>query len=212
MSSRVLCYQQTGGGAPLRAPGPLRLRTEINFGQMFLANMGASCQLGTARRKVLIWLSIPVILGGLVLGGWSAVRYKHERARTDWKTAALARLSALSLTNEDVSRELESLERNRGVGEHQEWAGVQVVLMTNNEFLVYASRHGLNSGFVDHLFLAHGSNGRWYYSTYHFCNNMAGVRFEDPPGSLAEFSTRYAAHEFDGKSDVCMQHTWPEKR
>src|SRR4051794_36169934 len=39
--------------------------------------------------------------------------------------------------------------------------------MTNGEFLVYSFRHGFNSGFVDYVFLAHGSNGRWYYSTYH---------------------------------------------
>ena len=73
--------------------------------------------------------------------------------------------------------------------------------------LVYASRHGFNNGVVDHLFLAHGSDGRWYYSTYHFCNRVAGVISDDPPGSIAEFLSRYAAREFDGKSDVCLQHT-----
>lgn len=173
--------------------------------------MRTSDQSGVVRRKLVIWLSIPIALAALLFGGWLAVRYKHQRARAQWKAAALSRLSALSLTNEDVSRELESLKWNRGVREHQEWAGDQVVLMTNNEFLVYASRHGRNSGFVDHLFLAHGSDGRWYYSTYHFCNSMAGARFEDPPGSIAEFASRYAAREFDGKSDGCLQRTWPEK-
>jgi len=83
--------------------------------------------------------------------------------------------------------------------------------MTNGEYLVYASRHGFNSGFVDHLFLAHGSDGRWYYSTYHFCNSMVGADV-DPPGSITEFASKYAAREFDGKSDVCLLHTWPEKR
>jgi hypothetical protein len=174
--------------------------------------MRTSRQSGAVSRRLVICLSIPVILVALVFGGWSAVRYNHHRARADWKTATLSRISALSLTNEDVSRELESLKANRGVGEHQEWAGDHVLLMTNDEFLVYGSRHGFNSGFVDHLFLAHGSDGRWYYSTYHFCNSMAGARFDDPPGSIAEFASRYAARDFDGKSDVCLQHTWPEKR
>jgi len=74
--------------------------------------------------------------------------------------------------------------------------------------VVYASRHGFNNGFVDHLFLAHGSDGRWYYSTYHFCNSMAAAA-PDPPGSIQEFVSQYAVREFDGKSDVCLQHTWP---
>ena len=85
----------------------------------------------------------------------------------------------------------------------------QVLLMTNGEFVIYASRHGANNGFVDHLFLGHCSDGRWLYSTFHFCNSMAMIRGEDPPGSIAEFAKRYSAREFDGKSDKCLQHTWP---
>ena len=50
--------------------------------------------------------------------------------------------------------------------------------MTNGEYIVYAYRHGANNGFVDHLFLGHGSDGRWLYSTYHFCNSK--VRYEEP--------------------------------
>ena len=174
--------------------------------------MRTSGQSGAVSRKLIIWISIPVVLVGLVFGWWSGTRYKYERARVAWKTTTLERLAGLSLTNEDMSRELEALKAARGAGEHQEWAGDRVLLMTNDEYLVYAFRHGFNSGFVDHLFLAHGSDGRWYYSTYHFCNRMAGARFEDPPGSIAEFASRYAAREFDGKSDVCLQHTWPEQR
>lgn len=174
--------------------------------------MRTSGQSGAVSRKLIIWISIPVVLVGLVFGGWSVTRYKHERARAAWKTPALERLAGLTLTNVDIGRELETLKAGRGAGAHQEWAGDRVLLMTNDEYLVYAFRHGFDNGFVDHLFLAQGSDGRWYYSTYHFCSSMAGVRFDDPPGSIAAFASRYAAREFDGKSDVCLQHTWPEKR
>lgn len=166
-------------------------------------------QSGAVSRNVVIFLSIPLIVVGLVFGGFSAVRYKHQLARAEWKTTALARLAGLSLTNEDVSRELETLKANRGVGEHQQWTGEHLLLMTNDEYLVYASRHGSNGGFVDHLFLAHGSDGRWFYSTYHFCGSMGGIMADDPPGSIGEFARKYSAREFDGKSDVCLQHTWP---
>ncbi|MGN6555344.1 MAG: hypothetical protein ACTHLW_16680 [Verrucomicrobiota bacterium] len=173
--------------------------------------MSTSNQPGSVSRKLISWLSIPVILVALVFGGRLAVRYKYQRDRIDWKGATLTRLAGLSLTNEDVSRELETLKGSRGAAEHQEWAGDHVLLMTNDEYMVYGSRHGF-SGFVDNLFLARGSDGRWYYSTYHFCNSMAGVRFDDPPASIAEFVSRYAAREFDGKSEVCLEHTWPANR
>jgi hypothetical protein len=89
--------------------------------------------------------------------------------------------------------------------------GDRLLLMTNDEFVVYSFRHGFNSGFVDHLFLARGSDGRWLYSTYHFCNSMVGARFDEQPGSISEFATRYSVCEFDGKSDVCLQRTWPAR-
>ncbi|MEO5712322.1 MAG: hypothetical protein ABIT37_02450 [Luteolibacter sp.] len=153
-----------------------------------------------------------LILISLVFGWWSVTRYKNQRSRADWMATNLPRLAALSPTNEDIKRELETLKASRGPGDSQEWTGDHVLLMTNDEYLVYAFRHGFNNGFVDHLFLAHGSDGRWYYSTYHFCNHMVGVISDNPPGSIAEFARTYSALPFDGKSDVCLQHTWPEKR
>jgi len=38
---------------------------------------------------------------------------------------------------------------------------------------------------------------------------MVGVIGDDPPGSITEFARRYSVREFDGKSDVYLQHTWP---
>lgn len=168
-------------------------------------------QSGAVSRKVIIWLSVPFILVGLVIGWREVGRHNYERARADWKTTALAQLAGLSLTNEDIIRELDTLKASRGAGERQEWTGDHVLLMTNDEYLVYEFRHGFNNGFVDHLFLARGSDGRWFYSTYHFCGHMAGARDDEPPGSITEFAKRYSAREFDGKSDLCLQHTWPVK-
>jgi hypothetical protein len=39
---------------------------------------------------------------------------------------------------------------------------------------------------------------------------MVMVINDEPPGSIADFVSKYAAREFDGKSDLCLQHTWPE--
>ena len=169
--------------------------------------MRTRSQSGAVSRKLVVWLAIPLIFVGLLFGGWSAVRYKYELVRANWKTAALARIAGLSLTNGDISQELETLKASRRAGEHQEWAGDHALLMTNGEYIIYEYRHGRNDYFPPHLFLGHCSDGRWLYSSYHFCNAMNMVRFDDPPGSIAEFAKKYSAREFDGKSDECLKMT-----
>ena len=169
-------------------------------------------QVGRGIRLLVIALSILLfLLGSLVGAGW-LLKHKAERARARWKAPALERLAGLSLTNEEVRRELDELKGRPKTGDLVDWTRADVLLMTNGEYIIYAFRHGANSGFVDHLFLGHGSDGRWLYSTYHFCGMMAGVAGDDPPGSIKEFSERYSARTFDGKSDDCLRHTWPLKK
>lgn len=154
-------------------------------------------------RKVLPWLTIPAAIVLLLGGCWWAAKGRYEHARAAWKTETLGRLAGLSITNEEISKELDGL---KGL---TPWTSDNVVRMTNGEFIIYAFWHGANSGFVHHLFLGHASDGRWLYSSYHFCNSMVAVSSDDPPGSIREFEQRYSVREFDGKSDECLQATWP---
>jgi hypothetical protein len=77
-------------------------------------HMSTRGQSGAVSRKLVIWISIPVILVGLFIGWRSATRHKYERARADWMATTLPRLASLSLTNVDISRELETLKASRG--------------------------------------------------------------------------------------------------
>ncbi len=170
---------------------------------------GRCAESGAVRPKLIIWLSIPVVLVALVFGWFFLTRHKLERERTDWKTATLVKLASLSLTNKDTDI-VEQLEPSglKNWGEHP-WIGEQVLLMSNHEYLVFAFRHGFNNGgppvsrarLRRTLVLQHVS----------FLQRNGHDRSDDQPGSIAEFASRYAVHEFDGKSDVCLQHTWPLK-
>jgi hypothetical protein len=142
--------------------------------------------------------------------GWVTI-WKMKRDRAAWKAPTLERLASLSTTNDQFRREFETIKMEASPNEHYLWAQDQLIVMTNGEYLVYAFRHGFNNGSLDHLFLAHGSDGRWFYSSYHFCSHMAGVLGDAPPGSIDEFAKRYFAREFDGKSDICLERTWPVK-
>jgi len=150
---------------------------------------------------LLMLLALVVLVGGL----WFGARFVSERPRSAWKGPALQRLSALSATNETIRAELDWLKVNTNA--YSRWAQDDVLLMTNGEYIIYEYRHGRNDNFPPHLFLGHCSDGRWLYSSYHFCNKMHMVDGDDPPGSIAEFKKTYSAREFDGKSDVCLKMT-----
>jgi len=170
--------------------------------------MNTHRQSGVISRRVIVLLAIFSVLILSLFGLRALVHYKYERARTAWMSTTLSQLAKTSMTNAEILTEIDQMKHptsdlNFG------WTHEHVLLMTNDEFLIYAFYHGFNNGFVDHLFLAHGSDGRWYYSTYHFCNSMAAVIADEQPSSIAEFVKHYSVREFDGKSDVCLQHTWP---
>ena len=148
-----------------------------------------------------------LLLSCLACGVWWFARYRSERPRTQWKVEALERLARLSITNDDVRRELDELRMPKTKDTDLGWAHEHVLLMTNGESIIYDYRHGANIYFPPHLFLGHCSDGRWLYSSYHFCNSMNMVRWDDPPGSIAEFAERYSAREFDGRSDECLKMT-----
>jgi hypothetical protein len=161
-------------------------------------------------RKLLTWLSVPLLLFALFAGYRAAAQHRYQRTRQTWKTAALRELAELSITNQQVRTELEQIKHPTPSLDFG-WAHEHVILMTNGDYLVYAFWHGFNNGAVDHLFLAHGTDGNWYYSTYHFCTRMAAIAADEPSGSIAEFAGRYSVREFDGHSDECLKHTWPQR-
>lgn len=164
----------------------------------------------TLPRRVLKVLLVPFVLLILFAAFIIFQKFKFERQRTRWKDQTLARLSQLSVTNEEIRQELSGLKSTSSDKFDNNWAGDNVLLMTNGEYILYAFRHGFNDGFVNHLLLGHTSDGRWLYSTYHFHAPIEGAGIA--PASINDFMQLYSAKQFDGKSDVCLQKTWPTNR
>lgn len=158
-------------------------------------------------RMFTVGLGTMLLITGLAFGGWWVARYITGRERAQWKEPALARLTVLSITNEDVRLEIDALKAPKTNDPPFGWTHEHVLLMTNGQYIIYEYRHGRNDYFPPHLFLGHCSDGSWLYSSYHFCNGMGMVGFDTPPGSIAEFAKRYSAREFDGKSDECLKMT-----
>src|SRR4051812_24623791 len=132
------------------------------------------------KRRTRPWLvagAAVVLIACIVCFG---IRDARLRERTAWKTQVISHWQTGAEDSGEIEKEVETLQRTV-VTQNPRWAGNRVLLMRDGEYLVYAFRHAPNNGLIDHLFLAHGSDGGWYYSTYHFCNQMAAVMADDPP-------------------------------
>ena len=90
------------------------------------------------------------------------------------------------------------------------WLTDSMILMESGERLVYRSHCRKQAPRnVSDIFLAAGSDGKWYYTTCHFCVGMVALLMmqDEQPPDLAFFVERYHLQEFDGTSDDCLQET-----
>ena len=165
----------------------------------------------TAAKKFLIFVGVCVIvvtIGALRLRGQNALRSSDRRA---WKEQAIAEISKRVADPAWPGREKLEL-RKRGAGDPGDsdtWLSERLILMQNGDWLAYANICRKQDKRIHDLFVARGSDGKWYYSTYHFCIAMVVLRMEDQSNDLTEFAKAYFLRPFDGRSDDCLQKTWP---
>jgi hypothetical protein len=154
------------------------------------------------------------IVAGVFLGLPWAVRQRQYLARKGWKEQAIPEIAKFANDSRWVSEEIALLGAGEATGSQRiianRWLTDRMVLMASGEWLVYKSHCSKAPPHqVRDIFLAKGSNGRWYYTTCHFCVGMCAlVMIQDvPPYDLATFALRYHLKEFDGVSDECLQQT-----
>ena len=171
----------------------------------------------TTKKKFLLWVGAFLLVCAALFALLPNPEARRLQApeRKQWKEQAIARIGTHSGDLKMISNEIAVLHAEAANQSGDGWIGTNVVLLTNGEWLVYENNCVKEPNHIHDLFLARGSDGQWYYSTFHFCIDMIVPRtMEDkgPPGSISEFTNRYSAHEFDGKSDECLKKTWPVKR
>lgn len=141
-----------------------------------------------------------------------AIRYMpSSSARREWKDRAIADISTRVANSAWVSNELAHL-KTRGDNHPSDsdgWLSERLIVMRNGDWLAYANLCQKQDSRIRDLFLGRGSDGRWYYSTYHFCKGMVVLKMEEQSDDLAGFAKTYYLRQFDGHSDECLQKTWP---
>lgn len=157
-----------------------------------------------------------VIVSVLLLAVIGAVAFLRppslkSSARRAWKEKSIADIAArvadpLWRTNEFARLKPQSTNEP---SDDASWLSDRIILTRKGEWLAYANSCQKQDGRIPDIFLARGSDGHWYYSTYHFCVGMIVLRMEEQPEDLAAFAKTYFLQGFDGQSDDCLQKTWP---
>jgi hypothetical protein len=150
----------------------------------------------------------------LLLGFWGIAHYRTLAARRDWKENAIPFIANFA-NDKDLIREEVALisdgdptQEDRIIAE--QWLSDRMILMESGEWLVYQSHcHKAPPHNVKDIFIAKGSNGKWYYTTCHFCVGMVALTMNQMslPADLEYFVERYHLQEFDGRSNECLKET-----
>jgi hypothetical protein len=138
----------------------------------------------------------------------------HSKARKQWKNEAIQDIAKRVSDDDWVKSELLRIrEKMAQAGENSDaWYSGHMVVATNGEWLVFSSKCSKEDRRIHDIFIGRGSDGKWYFSTFHFCVRMLSLQMEDQPADLATFVSTYFLREFDGQSDECLKMTWPPKK
>ena len=135
----------------------------------------------------------------------------QSSARREWKQRSIAEIAARVADPSWPTNEFARLKPKSTKDESDDasWLSEHIIVTQKGEWLAYANSCQKQDGRILDIFLARGSDGRWYYSTYHFCVEMVVLRMDGQPEDLATFTKTYYLQTFDGQSDNCLQKTWP---
>ena len=85
----------------------------------------------------------------------------HSPERIAWKNNAIKELEVIYL--KDGKPPLDYT--------HEGWFSTEGFVMVDGSWMVYRSICSKEDSSISDIFIGRGSNGKWYYSTYHFCRD-----------------------------------------
>jgi len=99
-------------------------------------------------------------------GLWSLDFFVNERPMGTYRFWLGDPTTVARLKNQSTSK----------ASEDASWLSERIIVTRKGEWLAYANSCQKQDGRIPDIFLARGSDGHWYYSTYHFCVGMVVLR------------------------------------
>ena len=137
----------------------------------------------------------------------------RAKERRNWKDGAITRIGKRVADTNWIAAEIRAIRaRIAQDGIEGGWFSQELILLKNGEWLVFGNKCNKEDPKIRDIFVARGSDGQWRFSTFHFCIGMISLHVEDQPESLAAFNKTFFTRPFDGRSDECLNKTWPPPR
>jgi len=155
-------------------------------------------------RKILVGcgLLFALAIPCLITLGWS-----HERQTDWWRAAAIREIAQWTSEPAWLSRERARLNPPSG---ERSWMSKHLILFQNGDWVAYSSIcHKEDSRYND-FWVGRASDGKWYYTTFHFCVGMMVLWSFDQPKDLPSFLSEYSVREFNGDPHEKLAQTWPD--
>lgn len=149
-----------------------------------------------------------LIVAALVI--WTRNDPLRSAARREWRDEALAKIERRVDDTAWLESEVSRLRINAGSEPEGGWVGKELLVMKNGDWIVCQNvcAKEKDTGVKKDLFIGRGSDGQWYYSTFHFCVGKSVLRMERQPDSLAQFVEGYWLAPFGAGSDKSLEVTW----
>jgi hypothetical protein len=132
-------------------------------------------------------------------------------ARRQWKDRAIAAIDRRLDDKQWLTEKLAGLKSTAATKPLQGgWVGDELLLAKNGDWIICQNicAKDQHTSVRKDLFIGRGSDGKWYYSTFHFCVAKCTLLMERQPDTLAQFADAYWLVPFDPKSDECLNVTW----
>ena len=165
------------------------------------------------KKGYIIWLVVAATIAVLIVGPfvaltqWYVPKVRRE-ASVQFQRDAILEVIRLTANTGWIEEKLASIPEIKWDDDH--WFSQNLILMQNRDWIVYEAECTKSNWRVNDIFIGKGSDGRWYYTTYHFCVRMLELECSGPSPDLSSFIDKYSLREFNGDSSADLPSTWPE--
>jgi hypothetical protein len=162
-------------------------------------------------RRWLFWAAVLVGLMALLMWFQDPVfKRLNAPARKSWKETTISNIERRCADALWLTEEMAAIKTKvEAEGEEDGWFTPDLLVMKNGDWIAYGAKCSKEDARIHDIFVGRASDGKWYYSTFHFCIGMLDLRVEGRSESLFKFISAYSLREFDGRSDECLKKTWP---
>ena len=158
------------------------------------------------KKKQLIVGLISVVILALLTS--RVIRIYRSHVLLDWKRTAIPALEAFCDDTNSIAQEIELITAVGNIRTHSEWYSTRLLHFRNDEWAAYVNRSIRQNWRFPDIVITKGSDGRWFYTTLHFCPDMIELIGTPQPASLSAFRERYLFREFSGNPEEQLPPTW----